>query len=58
MRNQLTIVYLESMSMHIMHTEQLEDPLVPYLERLMEGSELQPRCYPQHGHLPLLFVER
>jgi hypothetical protein len=31
------------------HTEQLEDPLVPYLEKLMEDSQLPPRCYPRHG---------
>ena len=43
---------------HHAHTEQLEDPLVPYLERLMEGSQPQPRCYPRYGLLPLLFVER
>lgn len=30
-------------------TEQLEDSLVPYLEKLMEGSQLPPRCYPRHG---------
>jgi hypothetical protein len=31
------------------HTEQLEDSLVPYLEKLMEASQLPPRCYPRHG---------
>jgi hypothetical protein len=31
------------------HTEQFEDSLVPYLEKLMEASQLPPRCYPRHG---------
>jgi hypothetical protein len=34
------------------HTEQLEDTLVSYLEKLMKGSQLPPRCYPLHGHGP------
>jgi hypothetical protein len=30
-------------------TKQLEGSLVPYLGKLMEGSQLSLRCYPLHG---------